>query len=278
VAADMQAGTSPERVEHRGRFKILVVDDHPANRVLLQRQLAFLAFRCETAENGEAALALWRRGGFDLVITDCSMPVMDGYALTTAIRAIEQEQDLPRCPVLGCTAHVQEEERRRALDVGMDECLMKPIGLDALLEALNRHLREDVAIPAAAALPASEPKRATSPFDVHSLQGFSGGDAKIEASFLDALLRTNLSDMEELQGLARSGAMREAAACAHKIKGAARIVKADEVVRACEAVEAAGKGGDAEAISAVVATLAASLDRLNEAISAHLSGQATQVN
>ncbi|HSV60737.1 MAG TPA: response regulator [Variovorax sp.] len=274
--AGMEEGASAEPLAERERFNILVVDDHPANRLLMQRQLGFLGFRSSTAEDGKVALALWQKENFDVVITDCSMPVMGGYALTSAIRAIEGEKKLPHCPVLGCTAHVQEQEqeRRRALDVGMDECLMKPLSVDALLEALRRHLSEGSAA-GPAPMKSGEGEggggaQEGAAFDRSSLQEFSGGDAKLEASFLEALLRTNLSDMEELQGLLQSGAGREVASRAHKIKGAARIVRAERVVRDCEAVEAASDGGDAAGLAGAIADLQRSLGEFNDAMSRQL--------
>lgn len=260
------------RLRKRGRYNILVVDDHPANRLLLQRQLEHLGFRCAAADNGEAALRMWRDDVFDLVITDCSMPVMDGYQLTAAIRTQEHRRRLPPGPVLGCTAHAQEEDRRHALSVGMDECLIKPVGIDELLQALVRHLPGEGDLLNLASEPSVA--RQDEPFDAGSLKACSGGDDAVEASFLDALLRTNLSDLIELQALARSGAFRDAAACAHRIKGAAGIVKAGQVVRGCEEIEAAFKSGDREEMAAAVHRLSAALQQLNEAISAQLQSYA----
>ncbi|MET0540196.1 MAG: response regulator, partial [Variovorax sp.] len=253
--------------------KVLVVDDHPANRMLLKRQLEFLGLRCETAEDGEIALDMWRHDAFDVVITDCSMPVMDGYALTEAIRAIEREKGLPRRPVLGCTAHVQEKERQHALAVGMDECLAKPLSVDDLRDALCRHLHGG-----AAAAPASEPDAAGSssdlPIDLSTLKAFSGGDPAIEASFMEALLRSNLSDAEELAEHIRSGELEKVASGAHKIKGAARLVKAESVMRDCEALEAVAKEGDVVAVRQRFADFQRSLDEFNDALTTQLQATA----
>nr|WP_256354037.1 MULTISPECIES: transporter substrate-binding domain-containing protein [unclassified Variovorax] len=251
-------------------YKVLVVDDHPANRMLLKRQLEFLGMRCDTAEDGEIALDMWRHEAFDVVITDCSMPVMDGYALTEAIRAIEREKGMPRRPVLGCTAHVQEKERQHALDVGMDECLMKPLSVDALRDALRRHLHGGAA---AAFASMHEPAKSTTPdlpFDLSTLKAFSGGDPAIEASFMEALLRSNLSDAEELADCIQSGDLGKAASGAHKIKGAARLVKAEAVMRDCEALEAAAKDGDTDSARERFAVLQHSLGEFNDALTAQL--------
>jgi two-component system sensor histidine kinase EvgS len=287
VELALQAASPPEAIpalaaapepgallRQRGR-RILAVDDHPANRLLLQRQLEHLGLACELAEDGETALELWRDGGFDLVITDCSMPVMDGYALAEAIRALERERGLPRCPVLGCTAHVQEEDRRHALEAGMDECLMKPFSLDALAAALHRHLPADAA-ERPPATPVEPPPHgpAETAFDPLALRSLSDDDAQVESRFLEALWRTNRSDIRELAAHVGSGALSEASSMAHKILGPARMVRAQRVMRACELFQRACHGEEALSPGAALAQLEPAVDELNRAIEARLKGLA----
>ncbi|CAC9678515.1 Virulence sensor protein BvgS precursor [Pseudomonas putida] len=132
-AAPVQADQHDPVLEtSSGPLNILVVDDYPANLLLLERQLHTLGHRVTLAENGEIALARWQAARFDLVITDCSMPVMDGHELTRRIRSLEGERGLAACRILGVTANAQAEERARCLASGMDECLFKPIGLRTL--------------------------------------------------------------------------------------------------------------------------------------------------
>jgi two-component system sensor histidine kinase EvgS len=260
---------------HWGRFNILVVDDHPANRFVLQRQLVHLGFRCALAENGETALNMWNEGDFDLVLTDCAMPVMDGYQLAAAIRATEQTRAAPRCPILGCTAHVQEERQHLALQVGMDECLIKPIGVDALLAALARHLvSADAGATPAAPLPDNAAAEAQA-FDVSSLHTFSGGEGAIEKQFLEVLQQTNRSDLLALQGFIDNAALAEAAACCHRIKGAAQIIGAAQVGHDCTALEAAivsnTGAADTDGLDRATDAVAVSLEQLDIAIAAQLA-------
>lgn len=131
--AEQQSKITPtERI-----LNVLVVDDHPANRLLLCQQLGFLGHSFTTAENGKTGLNIWKKGNFDLVITDCNMPVMNGYELTREIRKHERSQQQPNCTVLGFTANAQPEERIRCKTVGMDHCLFKPIGLSLLSKHLG---------------------------------------------------------------------------------------------------------------------------------------------
>ncbi|WP_175545006.1 ATP-binding protein [Variovorax sp. OV329] len=244
-----------------GRLHILVADDHPANRLLLQRQLAFLGFEAVVAEDGRQALAIWQGGGIDAVIADCAMPVMDGYTLAARIRAIEQERGGLRCPILGCTAHVREQDRHLALDAGMDECLAKPLALDELRRALQRRLLD--------ARVRTVPQHPAADLD-GALRTVAGGDPGVEAEFLATLLHANVGDLVSLAGLVRTGAGAQAASLAHRIKGAARLVRARQVQVDCEVLEAAVLADRRDEALHALAALQASVGELNNAISKRL--------
>lgn len=128
----------------RRGYCALVVDDHPAGRMLLARQLSHLAVDAVCAGDGAEALSLCaaREGGFDVVITDCNMPAMNGFELTRRIREQERAWRRPRVPVLGYSADARRQNLERALLAGMDDCLFKPIDLDSLARVLHRWLRE----------------------------------------------------------------------------------------------------------------------------------------
>ena len=101
------------------RLNVLVVDDHPANRLLMCQQLGYLGHRFTTEHDGAAGFKTWKEGTFDLVIADCNMPVMNGYDLTRAIRQYEQASQQRPCTVLGFTANAQPEERQRCAMAGI---------------------------------------------------------------------------------------------------------------------------------------------------------------
>ncbi|MCF5105002.1 response regulator, partial [Pseudomonas proteolytica] len=125
-----------EPVQPARRLRALVVDDYPANRVLLSQQLTYLGHDVSDSEDGAHGLRAWRKGAFDVVISDCHMPIMNGYDLASAIRAEEARLQLPRCLIIGLTANALPEEKQRCLDSGMDDCLFKPISLRDLSERL----------------------------------------------------------------------------------------------------------------------------------------------
>ncbi|MGM7282454.1 transporter substrate-binding domain-containing protein [Pseudomonas guariconensis] len=228
--------TEPAQDMSSGPLDILVVDDYPANLLLLDKQLTTLGHKVTQAENGEAALALWRAGQFNVVITDCSMPVMDGHELTRRIRALEHERGQPACLILGVTANAQAEEKARCLANGMDECLFKPIGLKALKAHLpSAPLAEQVPAP----VPAPEPATTASGFNLSELRHLTQDDDQLIRRLLEQLAHSAGEDLAALRALGEAPESDAVHALAHRIKGGAKMLKVRGVVRDCEAVEQA---------------------------------------
>ncbi|HEX7466460.1 MAG TPA: ATP-binding protein, partial [Usitatibacter sp.] len=119
---------------------ILLVDDHPVNRMVMARQVSMLGYAAETADDGFAALDLWSTGRFGLVITDVNMPEMDGYELARRIREVEAGKGLPRTPIIACTANAMGGESQKCLAAGMDDYVAKPTQIPQLAQKLDRWL------------------------------------------------------------------------------------------------------------------------------------------
>jgi CheY-like chemotaxis protein len=119
--------------EARGS-RVLVVEDNPINQAVAEGMLENLGFAVELAENGALAVEAVRRGQFALVLMDCQMPVMDGYAATQAIRALEKAEGRTAVRIIGLTASAQLQDRERCLAAGMDDYLAKPYSQDALAQ------------------------------------------------------------------------------------------------------------------------------------------------
>ena len=115
--------------------RVLVVDDHPANREVARLMLT--AAGCEVAEaaDGDEALEMVRDGTFDLVLMDVRMPRVDGLAATRLIRALPGP--LSQTPILAVTAEAMPEDAARCLAAGMDAHLAKPISCRALYAAME---------------------------------------------------------------------------------------------------------------------------------------------
>ncbi|MFJ2550212.1 response regulator [Pseudomonas sp. NPDC087612] len=120
------------------KLVILVVDDHPASRFLFSKQLDYLGHKVIVSEDGVNGLKAWRDNHVDVIISDCNLPLMDGYTLTSTIRGEERQRGKKTCFILGVTANAQLYENDRCFDAGMNGCLFKPVSLMDLSHRLSR--------------------------------------------------------------------------------------------------------------------------------------------
>ncbi|WP_369990295.1 transporter substrate-binding domain-containing protein [Pseudomonas xanthosomatis] len=233
----LASGAAPEPVQQACEpdatvsLRVLVVDDYPANRLLLANQLGYLGHRACVAEHGAQALRLWLEQPFDVVISDCNMPVLDGYGLARAIRLHERRAVRARCRILGLTANALPEEHQRCRAAGMDDCLFKPVGLKRLAQALVAGQGGAVRCLDHAPL---APGRA---LDLSSLERLTAGDAQALAALLADLRQSNREDLQAFNLHAEREDMGELALLAHRVKGGARMVRAQALIEACEQVE-----------------------------------------
>lgn len=119
--------------------KILIVENEYTNLRLMEHILAFAGYECVSASNGQAALEVFERERPDLILTDIAMPVMDGLAVTAALRARPHGA---RIPIVAVSAHAMPEDRDYALRHGCTAYLTKPYKPHDLLELVERLLRE----------------------------------------------------------------------------------------------------------------------------------------
>ncbi|TMC20616.1 MAG: response regulator [Chloroflexi bacterium] len=119
---------------------ILVVENEVSNRILIERVLSTRGFRCLPASNGKEALAILDHEQVDLILTDLSMPVLDGYRTTQLIRA---RPGLANVPIVAVTAFALNDEGEAARQIGCTEYLTKPFKPRQLLEVVDRLLAQD---------------------------------------------------------------------------------------------------------------------------------------
>ncbi|MFH5806180.1 response regulator, partial [Alienimonas sp. DA493] len=164
--SDGERSRSVTPAAQAARLRILLVEDTAANRKVITAVLTKRGHKVTVAVNGRAGVETFtraldqaaaraaagktpvhaqavggRRGGFDAVLMDVQMPVLDGLRATAELRRIEEARDLPRTPVLALTAHALKGDRERCLEAGMDGYLSKPIDVHELIGTLERHAR-----------------------------------------------------------------------------------------------------------------------------------------
>ena len=125
-------------------LRILVADDAPFNRLVVEAFLKGGPYVLTFAENGQAAADLFAAGEFDLVLMDMQMPVMDGLTATRAIREIERAKGAARTPVIAVTANAQPEYVEMSRGAGCDSHLSKPVSKLTLLSAVDRYATRSV--------------------------------------------------------------------------------------------------------------------------------------
>ncbi|MBE0486647.1 response regulator [Marinobacter sp.] len=122
-----------------GRMRVLLVEDNPVNRTLTRKLLEKLGCEVMTANDGQAASALWQWHQFDLIFMDCVMPRMDGFEATRRLRDWEEDNYRARVPVVALTASAMEEDEERCRAAGMDAFVAKPVNLEMLRAVLEQY-------------------------------------------------------------------------------------------------------------------------------------------
>ncbi len=254
----------------RERTLVLIVDDHPINRMVLARQVRALGYACEVAQDGLVALDLWSGDRFGLVVTDCNMPELSGYQLTRHIRAAEERHGHARTPIIACTANALGGEAERCLAEGMDDYLSKPVELARLAEKLNRWLP----LPEAPLTHAPAVMRAAlsrfEPLDRAVVEEISAGNPVVAREVLVRFHRYNSEDAQRLRGAVSSGDFDRVCEAAHRIRGSSRTVGASDLAIACERMEAAAGKGDWDAVAQAMEDFDREVGRMDR----HISGLA----
>ena len=217
----------------QGRL-ILVAEDNETNQKVIRQQLALLGFAADIVGDGLDALERWHSDDYALLLTDIQMPKMDGYELTAAIRA--KENDLSHIPIISFTANALKGEAEHCLDVGMDDYLTKPVPLERLNAMLEKWL----------------PVATSMPIDASVLAALVGNDPEIISDFLQDFNRSATQIAEELTSTCVNGLARQACAAAHKLKSSARSVGALVLGELCEEMEQAAMDSKLEQLTVLL--------------------------
>jgi CheY-like chemotaxis protein len=122
--------------------RVLVAEDNAVNHKVAQRHLQKLGLDADIVSNGLEALVALRGGQYDLVLMDCQMPEMDGYAATLQIR--RGAAGNPQVPIIAMTANAMQGDKERCLEAGMDDYIAKPVRQKELVEVISRWLPVEV--------------------------------------------------------------------------------------------------------------------------------------
>jgi len=229
---------APTSEEARGAGTlVVVVDDHPINRMLLAKQVTALGYAAEMADGGDEALRLHERGGVGAIFTDCNMPGMDGYELARTIRASEAQVGRRRLPIVACTANALADEAAKCFAAGMDDYVAKPVTLDQLREKLERW------VPAPRAARAAE-----TVLESAVLSQYSSGDPAIEREILLEFRRHHRTELAAFRAALASRDVEAVRRAAHRMRGASGSIGANALAAACERIESAARAREWTAV------------------------------
>ena len=237
VSAAPPIPPSIDAAREAGRL-ILLVEDNETNREVIQEQLRILGYVAEAAPDGATALRMWHAGHYGLMLTDCHMPHMDGFALTDAIRQAEGPQD--HMPIVAVTANAMDGELQHCLERGMDDYLTKPLRLSELGAMLAKWL------------PRNPVPEVPQPWDSQALSRMVGDDPTMHRRLLDRFVSTTTAQMGELGLLRDAQDLKGLASVGHRLKSSAHTVGAMQLGALCQDLETQARQGKTDEALALV--------------------------
>lgn len=231
--------------------RVLVADDNEINQRVIRGMLEHVGYEVNAVQHGGEVLEALEADGYDLVIMDCMMPVMDGYQATRAIRASKSASFDPHIPVLAITALAAPGDREKCLAAGMDDYISKPVVAGPLFQKVGQLIGTRTAAP--------------EPSADESMPDKSMPDEPIPdmlAALSGRLLEDATNWQDELDWLQEAEAFQELGRLAHKIRGSADIFSAKALSQASATLESAMRKGEFAAAAALTDTLRHELARL----------------
>ncbi|HRX86335.1 MAG TPA: response regulator [Phycisphaerae bacterium] len=234
--------------------RVLLADDNEIGREIVTELLHRAGFKCDAVQNGRQAVEAAQRGGYDAVLMDCQMPVMDGFDATRVIRDWESTQESPRrLPIIALTANAINGDEERCRAAGMDDYLPKPLDPAHLMEALDRHLvRPGETVAAEAEAP---------PIAFEACLKRWGSDPEFIGRMIGKFIARVPDDIAALERAFAAGDDGQVIAVAHATKGAASFVGACGYFELAADIEARARVGDLAGARTGFAALRAEAER-----------------
>jgi PAS domain S-box-containing protein len=272
--------------------RILLAEDDEISQEVAATILHRAGFQCDIVTNGKEAVEAVKSGEYDLVLMDCQMPEMDGYQATQAIRSLERESVLPgepdeRIPIIALTANAIQGDRERCLAAGMDDYTSKPLDSQRLLRLIDAHLGEhgqNTAEPSRPELATSETRpdqevlRSSPAFDTEKMLKSWGNDQSFVQRLIAKFSARAPDDLQKLREAMERNDDDETQKLAHRLKGAAGYVAAENVRQLAAQLEAMARDGDLRNAEARLAELAAELQRCADETANGTAADETQTN
>lgn len=268
-AAHPQEGKTIPRVlddrltpEGRADYRLLLVEDNQTNQRVAVSTLLQMGYRAETVANGREAVEALSMGDYDMVLMDCHMPEMDGYAATAEIR--RREPPSRRTPIVAMTASALPEDRARCLASGMDDYITKPLDRRELWTLLERWLHDGGGADASPAGRPSLVSPETGPLEseaLRELHRLGGGNRGFVNELIKVFLEESVKRLARMREAAAEGDVEVLRQIAHTQRGACLNFGARRMARLCEELERADGANGSGVAGDVAVEAVARLER-----------------
>ena len=250
--------------------RVLLVEDNVVNEEVALSLLQALGLEVTTARDGEAALRYLRKHHYDVVLMDCQMPKLDGYAATRQFREWEQGHKRRRTPVVALTANALAGDAEKCLAAGMDRYLSKPFTVEQLHQALSADAPTNTAAPrrSAASMPQGDVR------DFARLESFRKTCTADMYARIMALYQENSTQLcNELRRAALSDDLAALARTAHALKSSSANVGAIVLAELCGDVEIEARRAHSSAASIALERLLEEHEQVMKAFSGAASSE-----
>jgi PAS domain S-box-containing protein len=229
----------------RRRTRILIAEDNAFNQKVVLRQVREMGFGADAVASGIEVLEAIGRIPYDLILMDCQMPEMDGYACTAEIRRLEDEGG--HMPIIAMTAHVMKTDRDKCLAAGMDDFLSKPVRVAHLESVLTRWLAASATTAAGeASFPPNNSMDILSPsrsVDWEIFRELAGSDATRLQELSERYLRQTTEQFAKLRDAIATGAAPDVKHIAHSAAGSSAMCGMNPMVALLRELERMGQMG-----------------------------------
>ncbi len=249
------------------RAHVLLAEDNSVNQIVARNMFKLIGCTFDMVANGQEALDAVKRGGYDLVLMDCQMPVMDGYAATRAIREWEAtHSNGKRLPIVALTANALVGDADVCLAAGMDEHLAKPYSRNQLTATMAHWLPDsmvEMTCKEGCESPASAAASAPAPLTDHSvmlnqraLENIRSLDPDGQAGVMREVIGIYIAEatghLAGMKAACAAGQATELTRLAHGLKSASQNVGASQLGELCRQIEHIGKTGSVDGAAPLI--------------------------
>ncbi len=276
--------TDSKQKKNESKLRILLAEDHPINQKVILNQLEILGYEADCVNDGREALQRLKEREYDIILMDCQMPVLDGYAATRELRRTEGTER--HTVVIALTAHAMPDDRDKCLAAGMDDYITKPVDLDDLGGILKRwykgesigadlgenptqkQLSQEIEATEILNSPASN-----SPINVERLQQISRGKVPLQQKLLQTFVKMTQSDVEAAFVAIQTSDRLALEQQAHRIKGAAGNVGAGAIAAIAAQLEISAREITLEEAELLLAEIQQQLQEVRKFVETYFSEQ-----